>query len=568
VNDSDRPGAWPADGWPAGIDSELPERLWALDEFTLDEEPELTGGLVSLAFIREALRRKAWLWCTTAVLGLLIGSGLYLRYPPAYHAQTSVLLVDGTNQDPAVEVVTDQTLAQSQPVAAQVVQALGLQQSVASFQASYTVTPATTTVLKFDVSAPSSDAAVQRASTLASSFLKYRAKYAQSQQQELVAQLSQQYDTANQRLQAIDQQLSQLPSTQLTPDQKIQFDNLQTQLGNQKQIMQYATATEASSKTATDAMVSGSYVLNPATPTTHSHLKGAALYVAGGLFGGLVVGLGIAIVSALLSHGLRRRDDVAATLGAPVRLSVGSLRVPRWLPASRRRKAKRARDMKRVVAYLQAAVPGSSRGPASLAVVALDDVPTVALAVAALARACAGAGRQVVVADLSSGAPLARLLGVRSPGVHAVRDEGGRLLMAVPERDDVTPAGPLSSSGSPAVWAQPDAALVTACSSADVLLSLVTLDPALGADHLATWASAAVVAVTVGSSSVERVRSAGEMIRLAGTRLDSAILIGLDRSDQSLGVMDGAHPTLVGAAHGESERRDDGVPSDGFDLGE
>ena len=39
-------------------------------------------------------------------------------------------------------------------------------------------------------------------------------------------------------------------------------------------------------------MVTGSYVLNAATALPHSHIKGVALYVVGGLFGGLVVGMG------------------------------------------------------------------------------------------------------------------------------------------------------------------------------------------------------------------------------------------------------------------------------------
>ena len=44
--------------------------------------------------------------------------------------------------------------------------------------------------------------------------------------------------------------------------------------------------------------------------------------------------------------------------------------------------------------------------------------------------------------------------------------------------------------------------------------------------------------VTAGESTAEKVLSVGEMIRLAGTRLDSAVLIGADKTDESLGVPD------------------------------
>ena len=73
--------------------------------------------------------------------------------------------------------------------------------------------------------------------------------------------------------------------------------------------------------------------------------------------------------------------------------------------------------------------------------------------------------------------------------------------------------------------------------SADLLLTLVTLDPALGGDHLATWATNAVVVVSAGQSSAERIHGVGEMIRLAGMRLDSVVLIGADKSDESLGLV-------------------------------
>jgi hypothetical protein len=55
-------------------------------------------------------------------------------------------------------------------------------------------------------------------------------------------------------------------------------------------------------------------------------VKGPALYVVGGLLGGAALGMGCILITALLSRRLHRRDEVAAVLGAPVRLSVGPLR--------------------------------------------------------------------------------------------------------------------------------------------------------------------------------------------------------------------------------------------------
>ena len=105
------------------------------------------------------------------------------------------------------------------------------------------------------------------------------------------------------------------------------------------------------------------------------------------------MGLAIVIIRALVSDRLRRRDDIAYALDAPVRLSVGTLRARRWLPTLPGRAAKRDLDMKRVVAHLQSAVPRSTKGPAGLAIVAVDNAPVVARAVAALAASCAEPGQ-------------------------------------------------------------------------------------------------------------------------------------------------------------------------------
>ena len=89
-------------------------------------------------------------------------------------------------------------------MAARVVRELKLPQSVASFQAAYTVTTVTDNVLTINVGAPSSTAAVQRASAVATAFLQYRAEYARSQEQQQFAQLQQQYNAAQQRLQVLN----------------------------------------------------------------------------------------------------------------------------------------------------------------------------------------------------------------------------------------------------------------------------------------------------------------------------------------------------------------------------
>jgi capsular polysaccharide biosynthesis protein len=533
VNDPDD-----ALSWPDGLGDHLPGSLWNYEDLAAAGDPpvtDLAAGFTSGGFIWAALKRSAWFWCATAVVGLLIGSGLYVKYPPAYHAYSEVLLIDSPTQDPAVEVQTDQSLAESLTVAANVVQQLGLRQSAASLAAAYTVTIITDQVLEFNVGARSSSQAVREASALAVAFLQYRAEYTQTQQQLLVAALDQQFSAAQQSLDLINAQLNGLPSPPGSPAVQLRYDNLQDQRDTEAGIEQYVTDTKETTRTATNQMVKGSRVIDAATPIPRSHLKGTALYVAGGLLGGLAAGMGIVIVAALVSDRLRRRDDVAAALGAPVRLSVGPLRSSPWRLGFRRRAA-RDRDMKRVVAYLRNAVPRSSQGPACLAVVAIDNAPAVAPVVVSLATSYAREGKRLVVADLAGGA-LARLLRVKAPGVHTVGMDAEHLTAAVPNRDDVAPAGPLHPDPE---RAPAPAALLAACGSADLLLSLASLDPAFGGDYLGTWATDVVAVVTAGLSSEARIRGVGDLVRLSGARLASVVLLGADKRDESLGLT----PTL------------------------
>jgi hypothetical protein len=93
----------------------------------------------------------------------------------------------------------------------------------------------------------------------------------------------------------------------------------------------------------------------------------------------------------------------------------------------------------------------------------------------------------------------------------------------------------------------------------------------MGGGHLATWASEAIAVVTAGRSSAEKVHSVGEMIRLTGARFDSAVLIGADRSDASLGLLGLARPSRDSAGErepGDPERGGDDIPDGDGGLGE
>jgi capsular polysaccharide biosynthesis protein len=543
VKDPDQTTTWQQ--LPGG---DFHDRLTIYDgDAGFDDRSSAAGtapGLVSLGFIGSALRRRARLWGILAIIGLIIGAGYATAKPPKYTATTTILLVDNPQENPVNEIATDLALAESTPVAAAVVSRLGLQETPASFLGTYSVTQVTTQILSITVSGPSSGTAVQRASAIATQYLAYRAKYAQASQQETEAELQQQVSNEQQSLTSITSQLGQAQSQPSSTSQQAEVKSLQAQQTaatyNLNSVKQYVTTTLASTRTTTQQMVKGSQVVSPATPGKRSVTKTLALYAIGGLLGGLAIGMVIVIIGAITSDRLRRRDDIAYAFGAPVRLSVGPLR-SRRVPDLRGRAAVRERDMERVVEHLRNAVPGRSKSPVGLAVIAVDDALTVAQAVVALAISSSKHRVRIVLADLTPGALAARQLGVSSPGITTVTPAGVPVLVTVPAAEEIAPVGPLRAGSASAGRAQVSERLADACATADLILSFVALSPAFGGDHLATWATDAVAVVTAGQSTATRIRAVGEMIRIAGTRLDSVVVVDADRSDESLGALSGQH---------------------------
>jgi capsular polysaccharide biosynthesis protein len=537
-------------------------RLWAYDDITPAEDrpADFTTGLVSLAFIRAAIRRSMWFWCTTAAIGFLIGVGTRVALPPSYQASTSLLLTVDPNSPPGSAILDEQAVAQSHEVAGLVVRKLGLRESVGSFLGSYTATPVSYRVLAITVNAPTANDAVIQANAVAAAFLQYRKNQLLTQQQLVFESLDLQINQAKQQVSSITRQITQLSAQPASPARKAKLASLRTQ---QNQAASQLTTLQndfinqqVNSRETTTSMIQGSQVLDPATPLPHHRLKPLVVHGGIGLIAGLALGLGIVIVRALVSDRLRRRDDVAYALGAPVKLSVGAVRLSRWLPGRRGLAAAGRRDIRRIVAHLHDAVPKNSRQAATLAVVAVDDPHVAALSLTSLALSYAKDGMQVVLADLASGAPAARLVGVRKPGIRAVRVQDAHLVVALPDPSNVVPVGPRHHT-SPHDRAAPSRKLVAAYDSADLLLTLATLDPSLGGEHLATWAADAVVVVTAGRSSWTKIHAVGEMIRLADTRLVSTVLVGADKTDESLGVI----PTP--SADRETEVVEDGLHSIG-----
>ena len=338
----------------------LPEHLEVFDEFSgIEERPAaLSTALVSLGFIRGALKRTVRFWCALGLLGLVIGVGVYVKFPPAYKASTSVLITYGPEDNPTVAVLDLQAIAQSRTVGETAMRKLGVQESVSSFVSATTVSVVTTRVLAITVSAPTSDEAVSRANAVAAAFLQVRASQLQTTQQLLLQTLQNQLRRDQKSVAAINSQINQLEPGATSSDlaaasdlpasspQAKQLKSLQNELTQAQSAVavDQQTITQTIDSTGTLTAINGSTVLDPAIPPAHSKLKNLLIYAFTGLIAGLGLGMSLVVVRSITTDRLRRRDDVHARTrcsGQAQRGCRAAEQVAAWPSRARRRRQPR-----------------------------------------------------------------------------------------------------------------------------------------------------------------------------------------------------------------------------------
>jgi capsular polysaccharide biosynthesis protein len=571
-------GRGPAETGTLSTD-DVRERLWAYEDFGAAQEQQpfnIAGSFASLGFVGAAIRRSRRFWLAWAVVGLVAGLAVYVKYPVSYQATISVLIKNDPTEDAVSAMQTQQQLVQSESVAASTVKSLGLPQSVSSFQDAYTTKAVTDEVLSVTLTAPTGAGAVNGANTLASEYLKFRSSLLLAQQAQDAAAFTQQVPAAQRQIVALQSQISKLKGQS---GQKAQLASLQSQLTTATSTLpsleQTVTGLIAEEKSTTSSMIDGSQVLNAATLAHHSKIKNIIEYVLAGLIAGLAIGLGIVIIRELISDRLRRRDDIAAALSAPVRLSVGAIRKGR-LPFGRGSGVGRDRALRRIAVYWRNVTlrqPGN--GPATLAVVAVDNAREIAPAVVILAERCAQEGVEVAVTDLTAGAPVAKLLGAKGTGVQPVRLGAGQIVVITPEETAQVPSGPLHptvAGGAGFLTEPPTEAVDSVAKNAKIMLTVAELDPAVGGEYLSTWATEAVAVFTAGRTRAARAYAVGEMLRLSGIRAISGVVVGADKTDESLGAapddavvladLRPAAPVVPGRGNGDGPTRSGGKPGD------
>ncbi|MFF1823017.1 Wzz/FepE/Etk N-terminal domain-containing protein [Kribbella sp. NPDC058245] len=490
-------------------------------------------SLVTFRFLRDALVRHRWVWLLLAVLGLVGGVAAQFGLPSAHSATARILVTTREGEDPAKAMATEVSLATTRTVASRVIDSLKLTDTPDVLLKRYTVVPVTSRILEIKAGAKSDVEATALASTIASTFLKFRREQIALQDVPLRRDLTAAQNEATLARQGVvaagDDPVE--PKRPGSPEM--------TRLNAAQDKVKFVQQQLLDSTTIASKMNS-SRLLDAPAPVLTSAKKMLVLKAGTGLIAGLFLGLGFVVVRALISDRLWKRQDIASALGARVRLSTG--RPPhRLLPFSRllRPTQSKHRGIQLLTQHLSTRIVWAERPSPSMAVISVDDVRTCALAVASLAVALADQGKNVLVADLTGQRALATKLGVTEPGTHdsALNGEGRMISVHLPAKDALLPEGcylRIGDTNRPS--GSGDVQLDAAWEDADLVLTLATLSPALGAEHLGSWASRAAVVATAGRSSATTLKATGDMLRLAGLEIDTAIVLHADKTDEGVGV--------------------------------
>jgi capsular polysaccharide biosynthesis protein len=513
------------------------EPAWADDDGLFEDQRSNAfppDALVTFRFLRDAVRRHLRIWLIIGLIGFLGGLASTFVLPAPEVSSTRLLLTHRDGEDPAKAMATDVSLATTHTVAQRVIDLLKLPVTQDDLLKEYSASAKTDRLMEITAGAKTSDEATKLATAVAQVFLVYRKEQIALQNAPLVRDLT----SAENEVSVAEQAVTAAGDNPAQMERPNSPEGVR--LGAARDRETYVRQQLLDQQTQALRMNS-SRILDVASPVPVSAKRTIAINAATGLIAGLFIGLGFVIVRALISDRLWKRHDIAQALGARIRLSsprpsrLQLLPRPRYLRDSQRRQP----EVRLMVQHLDQRIFWGELPTPAMTVVSVDDVKTCALVVASLAVALAEDGKHILVADLTESGRLAGMLGVKTPGTHESRFSAPGQRIDVHRPDPA--AGPaqgcylhLNDSSRPA--SSGDIQLDAAWEVADLVLSLTTLTPELGADHLATWASHAAVVVTAGQSTTTRIQATGEMLRLAGLEMDTAVVLRPDRTDEGVGV--------------------------------
>ncbi|MET9178628.1 Wzz/FepE/Etk N-terminal domain-containing protein [Kitasatospora aureofaciens] len=381
--------------------------------------------LLDLQALVVAVRRRRRLWCSLALLGLLLGAAVAFLRPPPPTAATKVLVAHQADQpnDPGTLIRTDVALLRTTEIADQALKSLGSPDRTEDFMRTYEGTGLTNNLLQITVTGRSEAEAVARAEALADAFVADHVKRIKDAADAEAKALLDQRDRLRDQLAQVNQSIGDA-AKQTGPNASA---NLESLYANRAELTSRITdfgQRAAEAQVGTPRLVAGTRIVDAPRAVRQSLPTTAATDAAIGLVLGLVLGVAVAAVGAVVADRPVLRREIAANLGASV---IAELRrVPRH-PAGRWRLRRTRAARARLTTTLARTVRGSAEAVSLLELGCAHSTGAIALD---LAGALAEEG-PVVVVDGLPGSRLSR----RRPGAD------GPTVVVDGERAGVLPPG-------------------------------------------------------------------------------------------------------------------------------
>lgn len=490
---------------------------WHVPPEGQQDAPADSGLLVSLHFLLAALRRRWRTWVGLTLVGVMLGVGWVSLVPPRSTGTVTLVLAHDPNVEPAMAMATDISLLRTRTVAETLIDRLDLQMTPEAFQTTVVTTAVTSQVLQIDVAAPDDSSARERAATLAEVFLVFRGRQLKAGSDAIVAGNRERVGRLEEQAAVLTEEFERLSAEGeegqseaagvLTERSRLNDEIARLQQGSEEITLQ------------AEAILQASDVIDPADAVPRSEARRWVLTVGSALVGGLGIGVGYVLVTALTSNRLRRRDEVALALGVPVAAS-----------ATRRRRS----SLEPLVRTVVAAATRSGRRT-RLAVVAAPGTKDHVRIVAGAAKTIAASGSSVVLADLSDSGRLDREVARWSTG--ATRQPSGPLTVIRPLAQQLPSRGNLTMSGPDGPALPEDDPGRASYEAAQVVLVLASVEPTTDLETVDAWADEVVLVVEAGRSSAEWLRSVADLVRAQRLTLSFAMLVRADRTDESLGLI-------------------------------
>ncbi|MEV7784297.1 Wzz/FepE/Etk N-terminal domain-containing protein [Streptomyces sp. NPDC088106] len=313
-------------------------------------EAPSAAPLVDLQALVVAVRRRRRLWCSLALLGLVLGATVAVVLPPPPTAVTKVLVAHQQDQpnDPGTLIRTDAALLHTTRIAGAALRSLESPDRPEDFMEDYEGRGLTNNLLQITVTGDSDTEAVARAEALADAFVadhvRRMEEAADAEARSLLAQRERMREELAQVNEAIGDGPDGSPSQgdpQGDPEDSANMESLFARRAELTSRITDFGERAAEARVGTPQLAAATQIVDAARVVRHSLPRTAGTNAAIGLVLGLALGLAVAAVTSVVADRPVLRREIAAHLGASVIAELP--RRPARLRRRRRTRAARTR---------------------------------------------------------------------------------------------------------------------------------------------------------------------------------------------------------------------------------